>query len=355
LPFIPDAQRRALEFEEAMVSFIIRRLLWLIPVVITVAAVTFFLMHRAPGGPWDNDKPMPQSAVNSLNAKFGLDNPTWINPGKVQDQWINGRRNPLRLTADFFDSQFFGYMFNVAHGDLGPTYASRGGESVQSVIIRQFPVSFKIGLVGTIFAVFVGVPLGVYDAIKQNTAGDYLSVFLTTIGRSVPTFVSGLLLLIFLSKGFHISPLKRPEAWRGLFSSAYILPGLVLGMATTSYIARLTRSSVIETKRNDFVRTARAKGVGEPRVIRKHILQNALLPVVTILGPAAADLITGSIIIEEIFNAPGLGRTFVDAISKRDYSVVTGVTIFYAVLIALANVLVDISYGFIDPRIRSRR
>jgi oligopeptide transport system permease protein len=182
-----------------------------------------------------------------------------------------------------------------------------------------------------------------------------LSVFLTTVGRAVPTFVSGLLLLILLSKGFHISPLKRPEAWRGIFSTAYILPGIVLGGATMSYVARLTRTSVIETKRHDFVRTARAKGVEERGVIVKHILRNALLPVITILGPAAADLITGSIVIEEIFNAPGLGRTFVESIAKRDYSVVTGVTIFYAVLIALANVLVDLSYGFVDPRIRARR
>lgn len=338
-----------------MVSFIIRRLFWLIPVVIVVAAVTFFLMHRAPGGPWDNDKPMPQSAVNSLNAKFGLSKPAWINTGKVGDDWNGGERNPVALTSDFLDTQFFDYMGKVARGDLGPTYASRGGESVQSVIIRQFPVSFKIGLVGVLFAIIFGVPLGVYAGIRQNTMADYISVFLTTIGRAVPTFVSGLLLLILLAQVFHISPLKRPSAWEGLFSTAYLLPGIVLGGATMSYVARLTRSSVIETKRNDYVRTARAKGIAEPGVIAKHILRNALLPVITILGPAAAELITGSIVIEEIFNAPGLGRTFVDAISKRDYSVVTGVTIFYAVLIALANVLVDLSYGFVDPRIRTRR
>jgi oligopeptide transport system permease protein len=338
-----------------MVSFLIRRLFWLIPVVVVVAAVTFFLMHRAPGGPWDNDKPMPQSAVNSLNEKFGLSNPAWINPGKVKDDWNGGERNPLALAGDFVDTQFFNYMWKVARGDMGPTYSSRGGESVQTVILRQFPVSLKIGLVGVLFAVLFGVPLGVYAGIRQNTLADYISTFLTTVGRAVPTFVSGLLLLILLSRVFHISPLKRPEAWRGVFSTAYLLPGIVLGGATMSYVARLTRSSVIETKRNDFVRTARAKGVAERGVIAKHILRNALLPVITILGPAAADLIVGSIVIEQIFNAPGLGRTFVEAISKRDYSVVTGVTIFYAVLIALANVLVDVSYGFIDPRIRSQR
>lgn len=338
-----------------MFSFVIRRLFWIVPVIIVVAAVTFFLMFQAPGGPFDLEKPMPAAAQTTLNARFGLDKPVWVNPDELQERWNEGIRNPLSLVRGYVDSQFFNYMGRVMTLDFGPTYESRGSETVQEVIIRQFPVSLRIGLVGVVFALIVGLPLGVISALRQNTWVDYISLGVSTLGISVPTFVSGLLLLIFLSQTFGVSPIKRPEAWQGLFSTAYLLPGMILGLGTTAFIARLTRSSVLEVKRQDFVRTARAKGVSERPVVMRHILRNALLPVVTIIGPATADLITGSIIIETIFNAPGLGKTFVSAIGKRDYSLIMGVTIFYAVLIALANVLVDLAYGFLDPRIRMRR
>lgn len=338
-----------------MLQFAIRRLVSLIPVVIVVAAVTFFLMYQAPGGPFDLEKPIPESAVRVLNERFGLDKPVWLNAEAMGAAWSDGDRNPIALVGAFTDSQFLNYLQGVFTFDLGPTYESRGAESVQDVIARQFPVSMRIGMVGIFFAVILGLPLGVISALKQNTWVDYTALGISTLGISVPTFVSGLILLIFLSQNFSVSPIKRPEAWEGLFSTAYIVPGFILGLGTTAYIARLTRSSVLEIKRQDFIRTARAKGLAESPVVLRHILRNALLPVVTILGPAAADLITGSIIIETIFNAPGLGRTFVAAIGKRDYSIVMGVTIFYAVLIALANVLVDLAYGYLDPRIRTRR
>ena len=337
-----------------MLEFVLRRVLWIIPVIVTVAAVTFFLMYRAPGGPWSQEKPLPLSTVQALNAKFGLDKPLWLNPEAVGDEWGDGVRNPYTLGRAFFDTQFFNYMFGVFRFDLGPSYASKGAESVQSVIVDKFPVSAKIGLVGIVFAIVVGVPLGVISALRQNTWVDYLSLFTSTIGISVPTFVSGLLLLIFLSRNFGVSPIRRPEAWSGL-GTAYILPGIVLGAGTMAYIARLTRTSMLEVKRQDYVRTARAKGLSGRGVIGSHMLRNALIPIITILGPAAADLVTGSIIIETIFNAPGLGREFVDSIAKRDYSMIMGTAIFYAALIALANVTVDLSYGFVDPRIRARR
>jgi oligopeptide transport system permease protein len=338
-----------------MLQFVIRRVLWIIPVVIVVAAVTFFMMSQAPGGPWDQEKPMPASAVETLNRQFGLDKPKWVNVDKLNDLRDEGVNNPFTLLGGFADSQFLNYMGGVFTGDLGPTYQSRGTESVQDVIIDQFPVSLKIGAVGIIFAILVGIPLGVISALRQNTWLDYTALGISTIGISVPTFVSGLLLLIFLSQNFGVSPIKRPDAWQGAFSSAYIVPGIVLGLGTTAFIARLTRSSVLEVKRSDYVRTARAKGLSGPKVINRHILRNALIPVITIIGPATADLVTGSIIIETIFNAPGIGREFVTAIGRRDYSVIMGITIFFAVLIALANVVVDLSYGFIDPRIRTRR
>jgi oligopeptide transport system permease protein len=337
-----------------MLNFIIRRLLWIVPVIVVVSAATFFLMYQAPGGPWDLEKPMPPQAVANLNKKFGLDKPQWINYDKFSAELDNGERNPVSLAGAFLDSQFFNYLGGVFTGDLGPTYASRGSETVQHVIVSQFPVSARIGLVAILFAICVGVPLGVIAALRQNTWADYLSLLTSTIGISVPTFVSGLILIIFMSRQFHVSPIKRPEAWQGLFSTAYILPGIVLGLGTTAYVTRLTRSSMLEIMKNDFVRTARAKGLSGGVVVRRHMLRNALIPVITIIGPATADLVTGSIIIETIFGAPGIGKEFVTSIGKRDYSVIMGITIFYAVLIAVANVLVDLSYGFIDPRIRRR-
>jgi len=338
-----------------MIHFIINRILWLIPVVITVAAVTFFLMYRAPGGPWDREKPLPQSTVEQLNRKFSLDKPRWLNTSGVEAQVDDGVRNPLTLGQTLVDTQFFHYLTNVFQGDLGPTYASRGSESVQSLIAKKFPVSLKLGVVAVLFAIVIGIPLGVMAALRQNSTVDYACMFASTLGVAVPTFVSGLILLIFMSRLLHISPIRPPGDWQGLFSTAYILPGIVLGLGTTAYVTRLTRASVLEIKGQDYIRTARAKGLGSQTVTRRHILRNALLPVITILGPAAADLITGSIIIETIFGAPGLGSTFVTSIGKRDYSTLVGVTIFYALLIAVANLLVDISYGILDPRIRTSR
>ena len=337
-----------------MVEFLLRRVLYVIPVIVTVTAVTFFLMYRAPGGPWSSDKPLPASTERALNAKFGLDKPLWINLGAVTAERDAGENNPFALGRALLDSQFFNYLFGVARLDFGPSYASKGAESVQSEIAERFPISLKIGLVGIVFALLVGVPLGIISALRQNTWIDHLSLFISTLGISVPTFVTGLLLVILMSRGFGISPVRRPDAWDG-FGSAYLLPGIVLGLGTMAYMARLTRSSMLEIKRQDYVRTARAKGLANGIVVNRHMLRNALIPIITIVGPAAADLVTGSIIIETIFNAPGLGREFVESIGKRDYSMIMGTAIFYAVLIAFANVLVDLSYGFVDPRIRVRR
>ncbi len=337
-----------------MAEFVLRRALYIIPVIVVVAAVTFFLMYRAPGGPWSQEKPLPASTVRALNAKFGLDKPLWINPGEFQDEWDDGVRNPHTLGRAFLDSQFFNYMFGVFRLDFGPSYASKGAETVQEEIVEKFPVSLKIGLVGITFAILVGVPLGVLSALRQNSWVDYLSLFTSTVGVSIPTFVSGLLLLIFLTRNFGISPIRRPDEWDGL-GTAYLLPGVVLGLGTMAYMTRLTRTSMLEVKRQDYIRTARAKGLSGRLVVGRHMLRNALIPIITILGPAAADLVTGSIIIETIFNAPGLGREFVVSIGKRDYSMIMGTAIFYAVLIAIANVMVDLSYGFVDPRIRAGR
>jgi oligopeptide transport system permease protein len=322
--------------------------------MIAVAAVTFFLMYRAPGGPWDREKTLPAATIRALDQKFGLDRPLWVNPDAAGLKLQEGARNPLEIGTAFIDSRFLNYMTGVFRFDLGPSYASKGSESVQELIARKFPTSLKLGIVALVFSVIVGVPLGIVAALRQNSWLDYLCLSTATLGVSVPTFVSGLLLLLLLSRTIDYSPIRSPEEWAG-FGPAYFLPGIVLGLGTMAYIARLTRTSMLEIKRQDYIRTARAKGLAASSVVRTHMFRNALIPIITILGPAAADLVTGSIIIESIFGAPGLGREFVESISKRDYSVIMGTAIFYAILVALANVLVDLSYGVIDPRIRVRR
>jgi oligopeptide transport system permease protein len=334
-----------------MFALFCRRVLWLIPVVFTVAVITFLLMHRAPGGPWDTEKPVPAAARATLNARFDLDKPLWLNRSAIAAAWAAGERNPVALGQHLLDSQFCHYLANLARLDLGPSYQSKGTVDVQTILADRFPTSAKLGLVGVAVAIVVGVPLGVAGALRHNTWVDYLCLTASTLGTAVPTFVSGVLLLLVLSSTVGLAPLRRPEEWDGL-GPAYLLPGIVLGLGTMAYLARLSRTALLEVKGQDFVRTARAKGLRERRVIGGHMLRNALIPVVTVLGPAAADLITGSFIIETIFNVPGMGRAFVESIGKRDYSMIMGTTLFYALLVALANVLVDLSYGVVDPRIR---
>lgn len=337
-----------------MFRFLIQRTLWIIPVLFTVALITFILMQRAPGGPWDTEKPLAESTKAALEAKFGLNKPQWINPPAMQQAWAAGERNPFVLVRAFLDSQFFNYLFNAMRGDLGPSYESKGTETVQAVIAERLPYSIKVGLVATIFAVVLGLPLGILGALRQNTWVDYVSLFIATVGVAVPTFIIGVLLVIFLSQTFGLPPIRRPEEWEG-FGPAYLLPGIVLGLGTMAFITRLTRSSMLDIKRQDYIRTAKAKGLADLPIIGRHMLRNSLIPVVTILGPAIADLITGAFIIETIFGVPGLGSKFVDSIRGRDYSMIMGTTLFYALLVALANLTVDLSYGILDPRIRARR
>jgi len=334
-----------------LLSFIIRRVLWLIPVVIAVTTITFFLMHQAPGGPWDREKPVAAATLKALNQKFGLDKPVWVNVGAVRERWDAGERNPLHLLSAFLDSQYFHYLWGLARLDLGPSYRSKGTESVQSILWRKFPTTAKVGLVATAFAVLVGIPLGVLGALKQNSWLDYLSLTVATFGVSIPSFVIGVLVVILLSQLFGVKPIRAPEEWRG-FSTAYLAPGIVLGLGTMSYLTRLTRSSMLEVIRQDYVRTARAKGLSEFQVVTRHMVRNALIAVVTVLGPAVAALVTGSFIIETIFNVPGMGREYVVAIAARDYSMIMGTTLLYALFVAVANIWVDVMYGLLDPRIR---
>lgn len=336
-----------------MIGFIIRRVLAVIPVLFVVAFLTFFMMKQAKGGPFDREKEINPATRALLDRKFGLDKPTWINTAAFNAALDSGVANPLKLGRAFLDSQFGNYLINAVQGDLGPTYKSKGTENVQDVIKRKFPISLRLGILAALIALAVGFPLGILGALKQNTIFDYFSLIIATIGTSVPTFVTGVLLTLFLSRVLDIDPVKKPEVWEG-YSTAYLPPAIILGLGTMAFVTRLTRSSMLEVKRQDYIRTARAKGMGDRIVIIRHMLRNSLIPVVTILGPAVAGLVTGSFIIENIFRVPGFGDEFVRSINGRDYSMIMGSTLFFAFLVAIGNITVDLVYGFLDPRIRSK-
>jgi oligopeptide transport system permease protein len=308
-----------------MIRYIVRRVLWLIPVMFVVSLVTFGLMHLAPGGPWDREagaRQLPAATVRQLNLKFHLDEPVW--------------------------KQYLLYMADAVQGNLGPTY-QRPSVTVNQRLGDGLPFSARLGLQALIFALLLGLPLGIIAALRQNSWVDYLALFFATIGIAVPSFVLGIYMIIFLAVGANLFPVAASDwsDWR-----AWVLPTIALGVTPAAYMARLIRSSMLEALRQDYVRTARAKGLAEQVVVITHVLKNAMIPVWTVLGPIAAGLVTGSFIIENVFSVPGIGRFFVNAIGARDYSMIMGTTLFYALLIAVGNLLIDVSYGLFDPRIK---
>ncbi|MBP7962672.1 MAG: ABC transporter permease [Caldilineaceae bacterium] len=328
-----------------MTTYIIRRLLWLIPTLFFVALITFVLMHATPGGPWDRDLSARQVDARTqelLNKEFGLDKPLFIN---------TEGGNPL-------DSQFFNYIAGALQGDLGPSYRQRG-MNVEDILFKapegkpfwdsKFGYSMRLGLLSLIMAVAFGIPLGVIGALRRNTIVDYFSLLISTIGISVPNFVLAILLIILVAGKLKLIKIVQQD-WSS--PAAWIIPALILGFGTFAFITRLTRSQMLEVMQQDYVLTARSKGLSGQAVVVRHMLRNALIPVITIIGPALAGLVTGSFIIELMFAFPGSGREFVQSISRRDYSMIMGTTLLYAVLVAVANLTVDIMYAFLDPRIK---
>lgn len=305
-----------------MARFIIRRLLWIVPVLLMVSAVTFLLMHLTPGGPWDREKQMPQGVVDALNRAYHLDWPLW--------------------------RQYVTYLWNAAHLDLGPSF-KYVGRNVSEIIGEGLPVTAHLGLMALALAMVVGMPLGIIAAIRQNSMADYLCMFASIIGISVPSFILGIILMVVFASTLHWVPTSGWNNWHH-----WILPTVALAAFPAAQIARFTRASMLEVIRQDYVRTARAKGLAEQAVIFGHMLKNSLIPVVTVLGPITAFLVTGSFIIEYLFSIPGIGRLFVQAIGQRDYSMIMGTTLFYAIVVAATNLIVDVLYAFIDPRIRYR-
>lgn len=329
-----------------MTNFLIRRLLWMIPTLFAVALVTFIIMRNAPGGPWDTSADRRQvdaATQRSLNTYYGLDKPLW--------------RQFMAYTIGDVNKKGV-FICGAICGNLGPSYRTRG-RTVQDILFSapedkpiwysRFGYSMRLGLIALMFAMVVGVPIGVLGALKQNSIWDYASLMVATIGISVPNFVMAIFMIVIFATWLHLVSVV-PRDWSTL--KPWLLPALVLGFGTMAFTARLTRTSMLEVIRQDYIRTARAKGLKERAIIGRHMLKNALLPVVTILGPSLAALVTGSFIIETMFGFPGMGRAYVQSIGQRDYSMIMGTTLIYAFLVALANLSVDILYGFIDPRIR---
>ncbi len=330
-----------------MITYLIRRLFWLIPVLFTVSLVTFIIMRSAPGGPWDTSDERRQvdaSTAKSLAAFYGLDKPMW--------------RQFLGYVIGDTNSQTKEYVCGLICGNLGPSYRQRG-RTVQNILFgppegktfweSRFGYSVRLGLMALGMAIIVGIPLGTIAALKQNTIVDYTALFIATSGISLPSFVLAIFLIIIFASRLHWVDIIVDD-WSQI--KYWFMPMTVLGFGTMAFTARLTRSAMLEVMRQDYVRTARAKGLAERVVIFIHMLKNALIPVITILGPALAGLVTGSFIIETMFSFPGMGRAYVQAIGQRDYSMIMGTTVVYALLVAVANLSVDIIYVFVDPRIR---
>lgn len=328
-----------------MITYLVRRLFWLIPVLFFVTLITFSLMHAAPGGPWDRDleaKQVDKRTQELLDQRFGLDKPLFFNTAG----------------GNLLDSQFFNYVWGLMRGDLGPSYRQRGRD-VQDILFQppegkpfwdsRFGYSLRLGLIALGLAVVFGIPLGVIAALKRNSIGDYITLFVSTIGISVPSFVLAIFLIVIFASKLKLIKIVQQD-WSA--PGAWLVPASILGFHTFAYVTRLTRSALLEVMQQDYIRTARAKGLAERVVVVRHMLRNALIPVVTILGPALAALVTGSFIIELMFGFPGSGREYVRAISNRDYSMIMATTLIYAALVAVANLTVDIVYGFLDPRIK---
>lgn len=290
--------------------------------IILITTLTFTMMHSIPGGPFTRERPVPDEILRALNAKYNLDDPLPV--------------------------QYLNYMKGLITFDLGPSY-SKIGTSVNDLIVSGFPASAKIGLMATVLIIVLGIPLGVISALKQNKPVDYAVMIMATLGITVPSFVIATVIIYFFAGKLGWIPsfgLSDPKG--------YIGPVIALAGYSLSFVTRLTRSSMLEVLRQDYIRTARANGIKEFSVIMRHAMKNALIPVVTYIGPMIAAILTGSFVIEKIFAIPGIGRHFVESVNNRDYTTIMGITVFYAVFYLIMVFLVDVAYTLIDPRIKFR-
>lgn len=303
-----------------MLKYIIKRIIHILIALFLIVTATFFLMKAAPGNPFANERDFPPEIEANLNAKYGLDNPWYI--------------------------QYKDYLINTLKFDFGESmkYKER---STNDIIAEGFPVSLALGLEAMLIAVGLGVLFGIIAALYHNRFPDYIATTIAVLGISVPSFVLAGLMQYFISLKLGLFPVA---GWNGFKYT--VLPALAIALTHAGYIAKLVRSSMLEENHSEYVKLARAKGLGKWTIVFKHTLRNALMPVITYLGPLTAGVVTGSFIIEQIFAIPGLGRHFVQSITNRDYTVIMGTTVFYAIILMFAVLIVDILYTIIDPRIK---
>jgi oligopeptide transport system permease protein len=307
-----------------MLKFVVRRVLWTIPIILLVIFMTFWMMRAIKGSPFrKSERAVPAAVLANLNRKFGLDRPWYV--------------------------QYAKYVENVATFDLGPSLVLRN-QDVNDIVKQHFPVSAQLGGLAMLLAVIVGVPLGILSALRANKVTDYVTMLFANLGFAIPSFLVATLLIYFFAAKLRWFP---TNGWDS--PSAKVLPVIALSLGPLTYFARIVRGQMLETLQQDYVRTARAKGLRWKRVVVVHVLRNSLIPAVTAAGPLLGFLVTGSFIIENIFAIPGIGRYYVISVSGRDYSTVMGITILLAILIVVANLVVDILYGFLDPRTREAR
>lgn len=306
-----------------MLRFIIKRLLITIPTILVVITITWGLIRLAPGNFYTGEKRLPPAIEQNIREKYGLDKP-----------WYEQYRRTMS-----------GILW---HLDFG-TSLTYPGQSVNAIIARSIPISATIGLLAYLLALVVGISVGAIAALKPNSRWDYLSMGLAMLGISIPNFVLGPILVLVFSLTLYWLP---PSRWEGFPSKNIILPVLTLAAIYTAYIARLTRAGMLEVLRSDYIRTARAKGLSERQVVMRHALRGGLMPVVSYTGPALAFLLTGTVVVERIFILPGLGNYFINASLNRDEPLIIGIVAFVSIVLLLMNLLVDIAYGYLDPRIR---
>jgi len=305
-----------------MVALLLKRLFHGLVVLWVVATVTFLLLRLAPGGPFDSERKLPPEVIANLEAKYHLDEPVW--------------------------KQYLRYLAGITHGDFGPSYKylDRG---VTEIIADTLPTSVLLGGLAILFALAISFPIGLLAAYHRNSLIDRCCMFIATLGISLPNFLLGAFLIWAIALQFGWLQAGRWDDWASM-----ILPTITLGAAPAAFLAALLRSTLIETFGEDFVRTARAKGLTEFVVVAKHALCNSLIPVLTVLGPLTAALLTGSFVVEFVFAIPGMGRFFITAVVDRDYPLIMGVTLIYTALLVCTNLLVDLLYSYVDPRIRAQ-
>lgn len=303
-----------------MIKYVIKRLLLAVITVFIVGTLTFFLMNMVPGGPFLSEKAISPAAQKALEAKYGLDKPLF--------------------------QQYVTYMTDVIHGDFGDSLKQRG-RTVASIITTKFPVSARVGGCAILLSLLIGIPLGCMAALNRGKALDSFISVVSTFGIAVPSFVICTLLMYFLGVHLKLLPTFGITSWKH-----YVMPVMALSFYPTAYIMRLMRSSLLDVLGQDYMRTTKAKGVSQFFALYKHALRNAILPVITYLGPMTAYTLTGSFVVEKIFTIPGLGGEFIGSIGSRDYTIIMGTTIFLAALMVFMNVVVDIVYKLVDPRIK---